>query len=176
MTESLQAQLERGAFTTRYVGIDPGLTGAVAVLAPDGTTTCYDTPTEFVMRGGARSKRREYNLSAMRRLLVTSLGDARNTCVVLESMHAMPHEGVKSVFMTGRSVALWEGLCAGLGLPVRKITPVEWKRHAGLIGTEKGASRVCAAQQFPLVDLGPRAQTGRADALLIAVYGRSRGF
>ena len=31
------------------IGIDPGLTGAVAVLAPDGTLQClYDVPTLVV--------------------------------------------------------------------------------------------------------------------------------
>jgi len=160
--------------TTRYVGIDPGLTGAIAVLLPDGTVSCFDAPVEWVQRG--RRKGREYDVAAMRRLLVTELGDPKNVCVVLERNHGMPHEGVRSVCSICRGVALWEGICCGLGLGVRRVLPQEWKTHAGLIGAEKCASRICAAGHFPLVDLGPRTMTGRADALLIAVYGRARAF
>jgi len=171
MIEAIEPTLRQQ--TTRYVGIDSGLHGAVAVLLPDGSATCFDTPIEVVTMGPKKTKRNDYDVGAMRRLLVSALGDARNTCVVLENMHAMPHEGVRSVYMTGRAVAIWEGLCAGLGLPLRKVAPQTWKRHAGILNQEKAASRICAAGQFPTVDLGPRTHTGRSDALMIAVYGRA---
>jgi crossover junction endodeoxyribonuclease RuvC len=54
------------------------------------------------------------------------------------------------------------------------VTPGVWKRHAGLIGKEKDASRELAARLYPQATLNLKKHHGRADALLLARYGWDR--
>lgn len=169
---------------TWYLGIDPGLHGALALLPPDGANfiALRDTPTVRVKRGTAN--RTQYAPGDMRGALcaliaevtVAESPEAPHVVVVIENVHGHPGEGIVSVGSLMRGAGLWEGICAGLGIPVRLVAPVSWKKHAGLLRTKKGASRVVASTMFPAVDLGPKSHTGRADALLIAAYGRSQQF
>jgi hypothetical protein len=169
---------------TWYLGIDPGLHGALALVPPNGASAvhCADTPTVLVKRGA--TKRNQYAPGDMRGILCELIAqatmaespEAPHVVVVIEHVHPMPGEGVRSVGSLMRGSGLWEGICTGLGIPVRLVAPVSWKKHAGLLRTRKGASRVVASAMFPTVDLGPKSHTGRADALLIAAYGRSQQF
>src|SRR5262245_12669893 len=162
---------------TRYLGIDPGVTGAIAMVQQHDKhreLIVHDTPV-IEVKGGKRRKH-DFNIAGMRQLLVQLMGDGRDCCVVIEEIHGWPGMDVRSVTSLVRGAGLWEGLCAGLALPVFRVTPGEWKRHFRLVNQPKGESRAKAAQYFPLADLGPKSGTGRADALLIASYGRARNF
>jgi crossover junction endodeoxyribonuclease RuvC len=172
--------------STWYLGIDPGLHGALALLPPDGEcVACRDTPIVHVKRG--TTTRAQYAPGDMRAVLVELLAratvtngadatSAAHVVAIIELVHALPGEGVRSVGTLMRGSGLWEGMCAGLGIPVRLVAPQAWKKHAGLLRTKKGASRVVASTMFPTLDLGPKSQTGRADAVLIAAYGRANQF
>jgi crossover junction endodeoxyribonuclease RuvC len=170
---------------TWYLGIDPGLHGALALLPADGECAAVkDTPIVHVKR--ATGTRSQYAPGDMRAVLCELLakatmangagGDGPHVLVCIELVHGRPGEGVRSVGTLMRGAGLWEGLCAGLGLPVRLVAPQSWKKHAGLLRSKKGASRVVASTMFPTVELGPKSHTGRSDALLIAAYGRSQHF
>ena len=152
------------------IGIDPGLTGAVAVL-PEGLF--FDTPVASVKKGG----KKVYLVAEMVRIFISYAVDASSpdVHVYIEDVHAMPGQGVSSTFSFGRGYGLWEGIVAALGIPYTLVSPVRWKRAMmDGMGKEKGASRVRAGQLFPqLADQLNRVKDhGRADALLIAEYGR----
>ena len=153
------------------IGIDPGLTGAVAVL-PEGLF--FDTPTASVKKG---SSKKVYLVAEMASF-IRSFGDSSDphSHVYIEDVHAMPGQGVSSTFNFGRGFGLWEGIVAALGIPYTLITPQRWQKVmlTGLPGKEKGASRVRAGQLFPQLagQLTRVKDHGRADALLIAEYGR----
>lgn len=168
-----------------YLGIDPGLHGALALVPSDAAldhVVVRDTPIVKVKTG--ITLRNQYAPGDMRGVLcelvsIATMTDSPNPArvlVVLEHVHPHPGEGVRSVGSLMRGSGLWEGIAVGLGLPVRLVAPQAWKRHAGLLKTKKGASRIVASTTFPTVELGSKAQTGRADALLIAAYGRSQNF
>lgn len=53
---------------------------------------------------------------------------------------------------------------------VDQVRPTVWKRALGL-GKDKEASRLKAMQLFPSADLRRKKDQGRAEALLLAVYG-----
>jgi hypothetical protein len=154
---------------TVIIGIDPGLTGAVAVL---GTTDVmvWDTPT--VKLNGPRRARREYDLHQMRAVMVPW---QRRGFAYIEATHAMPKQGVCSMWTMGYGVGVWEGLLAALEIPWARVRPQRWQREM-LADTPKGkdASRLVAMRLFPqMADLLRRKQDhGRADALLIAAWGR----
>lgn len=151
---------------TAIIGIDPGLSGAIAFVAGEGAATVDSTPTVSSKKG--KAVRRDYNIVEMRDLLL-SMRDP-HVVAFLEQVSAMPGQGVTSMFSFGRGVGLWEGLLVGLGIPFERVTPQRWKGSV-LAGTskDKGAAILRAQQLFPGVKIGK--SDGKAEALLIATYG-----
>lgn len=153
-----------------YIGIDPGLSGAVAVLNGEGAVCCiHDTPTLTVE--GEKTKRK-YNVPAMAALLE---GIHDGVLVVLENVHSMPKQGVASSFTFGMGLGLWMGIIGAFQLPLEMPSPQRWKKEMlADQGKEKDASRFKAIQLFPSVadQLNRVKDDGRAEALLMAEYGR----
>jgi crossover junction endodeoxyribonuclease RuvC len=159
----------------QFIGIDPGLDGAIAVI--DGPAQHFmDTPTAQV------GTKREMDAHAATRLL-KSLCQGKDCFVAVEKVHAMPGQGVTSMFSFGRGYGTWLGILAALGIPHNTVAPQTWKKvMLADGGKEKDASRVKAMQLYPQIadQLSRKKDHGRADALLMAawaqrvVYGASR--
>ena len=141
------------------IGIDPGISGAVALLNGAVAPEVVDMP----------SNPRDLwdTLSAWRT-------DHDDLYAYVERAQAMPGQGVSSTFKTGFGYGVIIGLLAGLGIPYETVTPAVWKKRAGLIGKDKEASRALARQLWPTAPLGRVRDHGRAEALLIAKYGGTR--
>lgn len=144
------------------LGIDPGKTGALAVLGDElkvFDVPCIGGKPDFVAWAG---------------LWNTYLPWASHIWV--EEVHAMPGQGVSSMFDFGRSYGFVIGLVASAGVPFSFVRPNVWKPAVGIPnGSAKGASRLRAKQLFPGVDYFDRAKDdGRADAALIGYYGANR--
>jgi hypothetical protein len=156
-----------------FVGIDPGLAGAIAFISnSEGVPLrALDTPT---LVGGTKG-RRDYDINQMRAYLSTlnTLVARGEVFAVIEHVHSMPKQGVASSFSFGRGVGLWEGLLVGLGIPYQKVTPQRWKQ-AMMDGMPKGkgSSIIVAKRLFPSVELNRKKDHGRADALLLAEFLR----
>jgi crossover junction endodeoxyribonuclease RuvC len=152
------------------IGIDPGLSGAVAWLDGDGNYLVWDTPT------AKDGRHRVYLLSEMRALLLNATVGVQGTHhVFIEKVHSMPKQGVASSFSFGDGYGSWKGLVAGLGMPMSLVTPQRWQKTMldGMQGG-KDASIIRALELFPKAELKRKKDHGRADALLIAEYGRRR--
>jgi len=91
--------------------------------------------------------------------------------VLIEASQAMPGQGVRSMWTTGYGYGLWLGILAALQLPYTPVRPVVWKKAVGL-GKDKEQARLRAQQLFPAADLRRKRDHGRAEALLLAWYGR----
>lgn len=157
------------------VGIDPGITGALAVLWPDRVDV-LDTPTGTRLVGGkTRTVLDPRTMADHLRLLLGVTAGTGTVHVVLEQAQPMRKEGrtqgVASTFATGYGFGVWEGILGALGLPWQRVLPVVWKRAFGLLGQPKGASLLEARRRFPAVDLKLAKHHGRAEALLIALWG-----
>lgn len=159
------------------VGIDPGLTGAVCFLNPDGTVVFFDTPTVKIKSG--KSKKTRYIPEQMAEVL-RGCGPTTSV-VVLEFASTRPKMAAGAILSTGKGWGLWRGIAAGLGLAVEDVTPQSWK--GGMlgkgIGGDKGASIRRACQLYPAAaaQLGRAKDDGRAEALLMAsYYKRCRGW
>lgn len=154
-------------------GIDPGLSGGIAMLE-SGNARVWRMPIINHPRGRGHA----YDLDAMRQAL-----KANNPMhVFIEEYRAFAPKGKRiganSVRMGERGVALWEGMCAAMQIPLTIISPRTWQKVmlAGVAkGDTKAASIYRAKQLYPGVDLRPgqcrKDQDGLSDALLIAVYG-----
>ncbi|KKM76262.1 hypothetical protein LCGC14_1382060 [marine sediment metagenome] len=152
----------------RIVGIDPGLGGAVAFIMRDDLAVVDDVPVIQV------GKKREYNAPEMAEILRCWSPDH----VYIEKVHSMPKQGVASSFNFGKGFGLWLGIVATLGIPYTLVTPQRWKGKM-LDGQRrgKGDARLRATQLFPELasSLTRVKDDGRAEALLIAAYGRLTG-
>jgi crossover junction endodeoxyribonuclease RuvC len=149
------------------IGIDPGISGAIAFLAPDGELLgVEDMP--LVVEG----KKNHVDGSAIRQLIegynptdLWRLPFAFHA--VIESVHAMPNQGVTSMFNFGRSFGTVIGVLNGLGVSVSQVRPQAWKKPLDLIGKDKDAARQLAIDLYPEAPLSRKKDGGRADAILI---------
>jgi len=148
------------------VGIDPGLTGAVAFLWGGGRVDVFDIPVLPRLSG----KGTQVNARQLYLILNTAPPGA---LVYFEQVNPMPGQGVTSMFHFGRTVGVIEGVLGSLGLPYEMVRPQVWKKGAGLLKKEKDASRTLALQLYPQVSdkLARKKDNGRAEAILIARYG-----
>jgi len=102
--------------------------------------------------------------------LVDLLSSWSPDLVVIEAVHSMPGQGVRSMFTFGRALGTVEGIVAALGVAAVSIPPHVWKRLMG-VSKDKASGRAAAARLWPQHrDLFARVKdTGRAEAALIAV-------
>ena len=162
-----------------FAAIDPGLSGAVAAIDSHGHIVMLsDTPTLLVKKG--KGTKHVYIESAMATILRNLQGTESVRLVAIENVHAMPGQGVTSMFSMGTGLGIWLGILAALRLPYERVEPAKWKREMGIAtGSDKRAGIVKASQLFPTAsfrkDRG-RVDTldGRADALLLCEWIRRK--
>ena len=154
-----------------YIGIDPGLNGAIAFLDTEkGHLSVVDMPTFEVKRNN--KAKREVNAAGLAHILAAA---QKVQGIILERVGAMPGQGVTSVFSFGRSVGLVEGVLAAYLLPVSIVTPQAWQKAAGVRGGKDG-SRMRACELFPNYAglFALKKHDGRADAAIMAWYAATR--
>lgn len=163
-----------------FVGIDPGQTGAVAVIVVDTSggavhpPELHDTPT---FKGEGKTL---YDEVGMARILV-NVGElyGPNVFVTIEKVGAMPKQGVASSFNFGMGYGIWLGIIATLRMQSQRVTPQRWKKTALQDGPKVDQAVVAvAARLYPATApmlRGPRGALlmGRADALMISHHGLS---
>lgn len=148
------------------IGIDPGASGAIAWIYDSGSVEMRDMPVAHKSSGKGNE--------VVPRLVADMLfANYDEVMVYLEAVHAMPGQGVTSMFSFGRSMGVVEGVLAALEIPYTLVRPRAWKKRAGLIGKPKDASRGLAMRLYPQAAeyLTRKKDNGRAEALLIAHFG-----
>jgi len=158
---------------TVYIGIDPGLNGAVAFFFPEqGHLSVLDMPTFEVKRNN--KLKREINIPYLASFIDEAI-IGPDCKAVLERVGAMPGQGVSSVFSFGRSTGIVEGVLAALRVPVSIVTPQTWQKAAGVRGGKDG-SRLRASELFPNFAglFALKKHDGRADAACMAWFAATR--
>ena len=152
----------------KIIGIDPGLSGAVAVMQDKKVINIYDMP---VMAEGKKNKR-QLNSSQLVNIIKENIHEDEETIVVVEQVNAMPGQGVTSMFNFGQTFGAIKGVCAALKLPIFFVRPSKWKKHFELINSSKDASRTKAIEMFPKISsiLAKKKDSNKADAILIASF------
>lgn len=158
-------------------GIDPGLTGAIAILTGRGLQTVVDIPT--MMRGaGTGSVKNQIDCYALYKALQELLSpyDKNEVMVVIEMQQAMGGGmNASAVFSLGLSAGIIEGVVAARALPHELVAPAAWKKAMGLSAKGKDAkeqSMAMAKRYYPDADLRLAKHHNRAEAILIARYGQ----
>ncbi len=157
------------------IGIDIGLTGAVAAVDGRGTAAVRDLPTTPDGKGRRIDGR---GLLLLIREFVP-IGEA--ALLIFEDVRARPAgnggshgNSMHSQGSLMRSRGIVEGVADITRLQVQVVQPQTWKRHFGLLKQPKEASAAAARERFPLVvdQLKRVKDHNRAEALLIAAYAQ----
>jgi len=150
----------------RVIGIDVGLSGAIAVLGE--VNKVYDMPVHEVRVNSKMRKRIDIRqlLSLLRTLYPADH-------VFIEKVNAMPKEGAAGAFTFGFGCGVVETCVVAAGIPYTYVTPMKWKKAMNC-PKEKDAARMRASQLLP--DMAEywklKKHDGRAEAALIALYGQ----
>lgn len=152
-----------------FIGIDPGLLGAVGVLDSGGRfLAVHDMPTSTSTTG--RRQLDPAGLAAILRRYSAAFA-------LVERVGARPGEGATGAFSFGQTFGGIVATLATLGIPHDLIQPAVWKRKAGIpAGSPKGASIAAALRLLPEAQphLTRIKDDGRAEALLIALQAWER--
>ena len=144
-----------------YIGIDPGKSGAMAMIGEDGITVLPVSETTY--------------LAHLRALSQPSRENAR---VCLEHVSAMPGQGVTSMFNFGKGFGWILGALDAFGLSYELVRPQKWKKEFSITADKNTSIAVCR-RLFPGVSLlrsdrCRKDHDGMAEALLMAEYARRR--
>lgn len=153
-----------------YLGIDPGLTGGVGVLYPYEEQAVYDMPVMQNVRAAEKGRvRMHIDPVALSDLLLPF--DPRHCRTFVEYTQA-GMKGALANYSLGHSSGIIMGVLSALGFTYEMVRPQEWKKEFGLLKSEKDASRKRAAALYPSLALTRKKDHGRAEAILLAEYGR----
>ena len=152
----------------KIIGIDPGLSGAIAILENYKVLNIFDMP---VMSEGKKNKR-QLNSALLVNLLKQNIASDEDVAIVVEQVNAMPGQGVTSMFNFGQTFGAIKGICAALNLPIFFVRPAKWKKHFDLINSSKDASRTKAIEMYPSISdqLSKKKDVNKSDAILIARF------
>ena len=163
--------------TTYVIGIDPGLTGALALITQERLVHLVDLPTMAEGKAG-KTMLNAYHLGKMVNWAQQQAG-VHTLVAAVERVNAMPSipgkDGIRrtlgaaSGFSLGRSLGIIEGVLGTCEVPCELVSPGVWKRHFNL-GSDKEESRARAIRLYPTAELHLKKHHGRAEALLLARY------
>jgi crossover junction endodeoxyribonuclease RuvC len=139
-----------------FCGVDPGASGAIAVIDGDsqicGIIKNTETPAD---------------LSAF----VLSFQATHRLWAMIEQVSAMPKHGVSSTFKFGTSYGLLQGLLIAHGVCWQNVTPRIWQSEMRcLTKGNKNVTKAAAQQLWPQEKI----THATADALLLAELCRRR--
>ncbi len=145
-------------------GIDPGNNGALVMFDSDeGVLNIHDMPLMDVKGKKVISPN-----------LVTEILKQHHCPAFIERVHAMPGQGVTSMFNFGKGYGIILGVLAGLEMPINIVNPTTWQTYLK-VQRGKDGSRDRACQLLPNYSqyFARKKDDGRSDASLIAYYGIS---
>lgn len=161
------------------MGIDPGTSGAIAIIAPrSGLIEIHDCPTRRV-RGSNGKSQEILDFNGVAKVLRPYHG---NAIAVIEKVSAGLFRvdddkqgkgkrtaiGAVSASTFMQNFGAWQQACACNDIPTRLVTPSVWKRAVGL-SKDKARSIRVASEMFPRADISD--SHDRAEALMLAYYG-----
>lgn len=155
----------------RVIAIDPGLSGAVAVVSGKAGTVptveaVYDLPTVSEKTTQGKNRRR-IDPVALQELL-QSIGAADR--VICERMVAPPGVSGMAAFSMGATMATIGTVLALADLPLKLVSPSIWKKGIDA-PADKEAARLYATKRFGHDKEWPRKKDhNRAESALIGLY------
>jgi hypothetical protein len=145
------------------IGIDPGLSGALAILRGDGALEhLADLPI-------VRDRKLAWVDGRELQSIILGALKGRTARAVVERVSSMPKQGIASAFQFGVGFGSLLSVLQTLRVSLEFVTPAAWKGSYGL-SRDKRASLHKARLLFPAAELHLANHDGRAEALLIALW------
>lgn len=152
-----------------YLGIDPGISGAMAILEPPAIPILRPWTTRHDMRLFIQ----QFTIS------VHMIYGKVEWFAMMEKILVLPHgmRGARATFLLGVNVGHWEEILSAAGIPFELVVATKWQRHLGCLSKgKKTVTKEAAQRLYPNLKLTHRT----ADAVCIAHYcylmrGRSDG-
>ena len=136
------------------IGIDPGKSGAIAVIWPDG---------EMYRTAG----RGDWTPADQVDWLLQF--DLDGAVAYIEKVHSSPQMGVVSAFSFGKSLGFLLGVLTTKKITYHEVTPQKWQKAMECMSRgDKNVTKHAAQKLWPNIKITHR----DADARLIAEYGR----
>jgi crossover junction endodeoxyribonuclease RuvC len=152
---------------TLAIGIDPGLSGGIAILDASGEVElAADLPI-------IRDKSLAWVDGKELQTLILCTLQGRPASAMVERVSSMPGQGVASSFQFGVGFGSILGVLQALHIRIELVPASSWKRFCGL-SRDKRASLDKARLMFPDAELHLAKHEGRAEALLLAHYATAR--
>ena len=149
------------------MGIDPGKKGAIV---EKGKMKIYKMPV----------KKNEYDYKEIVRII----SEERPNLIIIEKQHAMPGQGVVSMFTTGFGFGMLIGVVNALQIDYKIIMAKTWQRFYGIKGNKKEdvkeqsfqvASSSLLSKHIPdpcvFLNRNGNPKDGYTDAVLITFFG-----
>lgn len=149
------------------IGIDPGITGAVAILKDGKYHALLDMPT--FAKGGSGKVKTEVSPTAIKHFIREETDSSSYCKAIIERVNSMPGQGSATVFSLGDSFGAARAVLACMDIPYMDVTPQVWKKYYGLT-SDKELSRALASKLFPEAELHLKKHHDRSEALLMANY------
>ena len=135
-----------------FLGIDPGISGGLAIVNSLGELS---------------------DAVGFKNLTETDINDWMlaypYSLALLEKVHSMPKQGVKSTFTFGQSYGLLRGVLVANNLKREFVPPQVWQKALGCMTKgDKNVTKAKAQELFP----NRKITHAIADACLIAEYAR----
>jgi hypothetical protein len=167
-----------------YIGIDPGLSGSVAVLKDNNVLLLADFPYITVekkytygKRKGKTHKAKKANLAGLAQLFkqcisLSTIADRSDILGAIEKVHPMPGEGVISSWTFASGFYPWLQCFEMENIKYTLVAPQTWKKvfftgELAELSKEKKGSITVAQKFFPNTKIKHH---GQGDALLLALY------
>lgn len=153
------------------IGIDPGLSGAIALMYADTGEVIALDDLPILIEG----KKKIIDAA----LLAALIARHEPSAAIVEIVSARPTDSRPSAFTFGRNIGAIEAVIMAAGIPMVRVAPVTWRKAAGLpTGAGKDASIAAALRLHPSARrflTGKQARHDRGDAVLIASWGARYG-
>ena len=153
---------QENSHSTKYIGIDPGKGGGIAVIAKDGIEV-KKCPESI------------HDMSLMFALMVGTT-PANRVLVMIEKVWARPHDGRSSIFTFAENFGRWEGIVASHEIIPHYVTPQVWMKALGCPPklkkqVRKNYLKQLSKDKYPKIAKKLTLKT--ADAMLIADYAKN---
>lgn len=142
-----------------FVGIDPGIEGGIGIIDEDNNAVAYKYTSAKLIEITKHFKEHHSDVK-----------------FYVEQVHAMPHQGVKSMFTFGSGFGKILGILEALNAEYYLVKPQSWKKGMH-VTADKATSIAKCKELYPTTCLKPTTRCrvdhdGLAEAVLIAAYGK----
>lgn len=156
------------------LGIDPGISGALAALDHNGGLRVIDMPTR--PKHGTGKVRNEIDPHALQRTLRELVPADERAIVVMEALNTFAGGSVQTMASLEATKAVIQTVCELTGHWVQVVTPQKWQSFFGIkrnaVEDTKRQSLRIARSLYGNAFCPLQKHDGRADAILIARWAQ----